>query len=177
MLELLSDPSQLLDPLLQFKNLADGRPLNGWVLRKIMEANADFDSAVAAIAKVPYVSTEYAIVSGVKKGVIMSRNPDDVAFTQTLGQKNFEERSDYIIMTNFDFFHHDVREYFDPTGGEVGHPRRIAAQQLLNSTAANSLTPEFLFETINAKGVIADTIFQAIINVETGLWNVSMPDL
>jgi hypothetical protein len=160
-----------------FKNLADGRPLNGWVLRKIMEENADYDSAIAAIAKVPYVSTEYAIVSGVKKGIILSKNPDDVAYTQTLGQQNFDEREDYIIMTNFDFFDHDIREYFDPTGGQIGYPRRVAAQKLLNSTADKSLTPEFLFNTINAKGVLADTIFQAVMNVEKGLWNVSQPDL
>ena len=29
----------------------------------------------------------------------------------------------------------------------------------------------------NHKGVLADTIFHAILNVETGLWNVSQPDL
>ena len=61
--------------------------------------------------------------------------------------------------------------------GKIGHPRRVAAQALLNSTTEGGLTPEFLFETINAPGVLADTIFQAIINVETGLWNVSQPDL
>jgi len=55
------------------------------------------------------------------------------------------------------------------------HPRRIAAQEILNATTV--LTPEALFDTINHKGVIADTIFQAIMNVETGLWNVSQPDL
>jgi hypothetical protein len=38
------------------------------------------------------------------------------------------------------------------------------------------LTPEVLFEVINAKGVIADTIFQAVMSVEKGLWNVSQPD-
>jgi hypothetical protein len=41
----------------------------------------------------------------------------------------------------------------------------------------NGLTGEFLFNVINAKGVIADTIFQAVMNVELGLWNVSQPDL
>ena len=165
-----------------FSNLVGGKELNGWQLRKIMEEHADYDSATAAIAAAPYVSTEYAIVSGVKKGKIMSKNADAenvpaVAYTQTLGQKNFDERDDYIIMTNFDFFDHDIREYADPTGGQVGYPRRIAAQKMLNGTAPNSLTPEFLFETINHKGVIADTIFQAVINVEKNLWNVSMPDL
>ena len=69
----------------------------------------------------------------------------------------------------------DVREWFDPTGGRIGRPRRIVAQQQLN--ASNVLTPQVLFDTINHPGVIADTIFQAIINVEKGLWNVSQPDL
>jgi len=63
----------------------------------------------------------YSIVSGVKKGVIFSKAPDSVAYTQTLGKVggNFGEREDYIIITNFDFFYHDIREYFDPTGGKV----------------------------------------------------------
>ena len=43
--------------------------------------------------------------------------------------------------------------------------------------STTSLTPEFLFETINAKGVLADTIFQAVISVEKSYWNVSCPDL
>lgn len=161
-----------------FKNLLEERrPFNGWTLRKILENVADYEDAVSAVASAPYISTEYAIMSGVKKGVIMSKDPDRVAYTQTLGQHNFDERNDYIIMTNFDFFFHDFREYFDPTGGQIGHPRRIAAQKLLNSTAEYGLTGEFLFDVINAKGVIADTIFQAVMNVELSLWNVSQPDL
>lgn len=35
---------------------------------------------------------------------------------------------------------------------------------------------EYLFETINHEHTLADTIFQAIIDVEKGLWNVSQPD-
>ena len=64
---------------------------------------------------------------------------------------------------------------FDPTGGEIGHPRRVVAQQFLNASAV--LTPAILFEAINTYGVIADTVFQAIINVELNVWNVSQPDL
>jgi hypothetical protein len=77
--------------------------------------------------------------------------------------------------SNFDFFFHDIREMFDPTGGEIGHPRRVVAQQFLNASAV--LTPAILFEAINTHGVIADTVFQAIINVELNVWNVSQPDL
>ena len=67
-----------------------------------------------------YISTEYAIVSGVQKGVILAKDPDTVAHTQTLGRPNWGQRDDYIIITNFDFYFHDIREQFDPTGGEEG---------------------------------------------------------
>ena len=158
-------------------NLLGGRLLNGWTLRKILEQEAEYEKAIEAISTKPYTSTEYAIVSGVQKGMIVSRNPDHVAYRQILGQKNFDEPDDYIIITNFDFFYHDIREGFDPTGhGGLGKPsRRIAAQRLLNASSA--LTPEVLYDVINAKYVLADTVFQAIINVEKNLWNISQPDM
>ena len=158
-------------------NLESGRKLNGWQLRKILETTDTFDDAIQKISTIPYASTEYAIVSGVQKGQIISRNPDNVAYRQVLGQKNFDEPDDYIIITNFDFFYHDIREQFDPTaGGGFKKPtRREAAQKILNSSTA--LTPQVLFDTINAEYVLADTVFQAIINVELGLWNISQPDL
>ncbi|KAL1499283.1 hypothetical protein AB1Y20_011492 [Prymnesium parvum] len=157
------------------RNLLGGRTLNGWSVRQTLEMCADYACAVAKLSSVPYVSTEYAIVSGVRKGTILSRSPDGVAFTQTLGQPNYDERADYIIMTNFDFFWRDLREWFDPTGGRLFRPRRLVAQKLLN--ASKVLTPQVLFDTINAEGVIADTVFQALINVEKDIWNVSQPDL
>ena len=43
--------------------------------------------------------------------------------------------------------------------------------------ASEVLTPEVLFEAINGDGTIADTIFQAVINVEKDVWNVSLPEL
>ena len=159
------------------KNLLGGKTLNGWTLRKIMAAHADYESATAAIASAQYASPEYAIVSGVKKGLIYARNPTYVAHTQRLGQHNFDERDDYIIITNFDFFFHDIREYLDPTGWQKGlhKPRRVFAQEQLNKTAV--LTPDVLFATINAPGVIADTVFQALISVEDDVWNASQPVL
>lgn len=99
-----------------FHNLEHGRPLNGWTLRKICENQPDYESAITAISTAPYVSTEYAIVSGVRKGTILARDPDSVAHVQTLGEDNFDERSDYIIITNFDFFFHDVSRGSFPLG-------------------------------------------------------------
>jgi hypothetical protein len=158
------------------ENVLGGRELNGWVLRKTLEEETTYESAVERIATSNYASTEYAIVSGVRKGTILAKDPEGVAHTQTLGQPNFEERDDYIIITNFDYFWGDVREWFDPTGGNGAfHPRRIAAQKQLNAT--DVLTPEALFDTINNEGVFADTIFQAVINVEKGTWDVSQPEL
>ena len=159
------------------RNLLSGRPLNGWSVRKVLEDVASYDDAVANISAVPFISTEYSILSGVRKGTIISRNPDGVAYVQTLGRHNFDERDDYVIITNFDFFWRDFREYLDPTGGRILRPRRIEAQRLLNATPAGALTPRALFDTLNARGVLADTIFQAIMSVEADIWNVSLPDL
>lgn len=61
----------------------------------------------------------------------------------------------YIIVTNFDYWDHDIREYLDPTAGEIGVPRRIVAETILNNT--KSITPELLYEVINTKGVKAIT--------------------
>lgn len=107
--------------------------------------------------------------------MILARSPGEVVHTQVLGEVNYQERSDYVIMTNFDFYWHDVREWFDPTGGNgIGHPRRIAAQTVLN--ASDAVTSQVLWAAINSKGDFADTVFQAIINVEQRLWNISIPD-
>ena len=105
--------------------------------------------------------------------LILARNPDNVAHTQTLGDN--EDGKDYVIITNFDFFWGDVREWFDPTGGKgMFHPRRVYAQKVLDD--ADVLTTGVMWEAINNEGTFADTIFQAIINVEKGLWNISQPE-
>ena len=73
----------------------------------------------------------------------------------------------------------DFREWFDPhtrgpDGAGPGHPRRVSAQQLLNATRKSTLTATELFRVIDSPGVTAgDTIFQAIMSVERGEWNVS----
>uniref|UniRef100_A0A7S0JHN9 ceramidase n=1 Tax=Calcidiscus leptoporus TaxID=127549 RepID=A0A7S0JHN9_9EUKA len=170
-----------------FGNLLSGRTLNGWQLRKTLETCEHYGCAVERLSTVPYASTEYAVISGVRKGTILSRNPDGVAYTQTLGKPaSDKERKEYIIITNFDFFWNDIREWFDPTGG-IGmlKPRRVEAEKVLNGIldAGGALTPEAMFQAINARGVVAPsskgdgTVFQAVINVELSLWNVSIPVL
>jgi hypothetical protein len=60
----------------------------------------------------------------------------------------------------------------------MGKPsRRVAAQTMLNATTVGGITADVLFQTLNHKDVLADTVFQAIINVEKGVWNISQPDL
>jgi len=156
--------------------LVEKRTLNGWTVRKTLETAPDFEAAVHALSTTPYVAPMYNILSGVRKGAILARDPDSLAFQLTLGQSNPQCRSDYIIITNFDFWWGDIREWFDLSGGEVGHPRRLVAQKVLNSTSP--LTPEIVYSALSAKGVQAgDTIFQGVFNVEKGLWNVTLPDL
>jgi N-acylethanolamine-hydrolysing acid amidase len=163
-----------------FRNLESGREMNGWTLRKIMETTPDYETAVEQIKKAKFVSTEYSIISGVRKGVIVSKSPEGFVHEQVLGEG--ADSQDYILITNFDYFWHDVREYFDPTGhgGFFLHPtRRQEAQRLLNAALQERkrISPDDLFATLNAKYVIADTVFQGLFNVEKGVWNASQPVL
>jgi len=156
--------------------VVEKRLLNGWIARKTMETAPDFEAAVLALSTTPYVAPMYNVLSGVRKGVILARDPDGLAFQLTLGKVNPQCRSDYILITNFDFWWGDIREWFDPTSSIIGHPRRLEAQKVLN--ASTVITPAVIHAAISNKGVQAyDTIFQAIINVEKGLWNVTLPDL
>jgi len=52
-------------------NLFSSRDLNGWSLRKVLESTDNYDDALEKISTVQYASTEYAILSGVKKGTIL----------------------------------------------------------------------------------------------------------
>jgi len=147
------------------------RAISGWTKRKILENVDNYEDAVEALSTSLYSSTEYNIVSGVKKGTILARNPDGLAYQLPLT----DSAKKYIIMTNFDYIWGDVKEIFDPTGGKgIFHPRRKPAEALLDN--ADAMTPELLFNVINDFEVMAkDTIFQVIMNVETGLWNASLP--
>jgi hypothetical protein len=147
------------------------RPISGWTKRKILENHDNYEDAVEAFSNTPYPASEYNIVSGVKKGVVLARNPDGLAYKLPLN----ESSKKYIIMTNFDYIWHDIKERFDPsTVKGMFHPRRKAAEKILDSAAV--ITPEVLSKVLNDDAVMAkDTIFQVILNVETGLWNASLP--
>ena len=70
-----------------------------------------------------------------------ARNPDGVAHTQTLGRHNYLQPPEYILITNFDFFFHDVRELFDPTGSSALAPATASfasAAAILAASAAAS---------------------------------------
>lgn len=158
-----------------FQNLfKNKRDLSGWTKRKILEQHDNYEDAVQAFSYTPYASTEYNIIAGVRKGVILARTPDGLAYQIQLN----ESSKDYIIVTNWDYVWHDIRENFDPTeasGEGIFHPRRKAAEKILDSRSG-AITPELLFEVINDEGDMSpDTIFQVIMNVETGLWNASLP--
>jgi hypothetical protein len=155
-----------------FRNLfKEKREISGWTKRKILENHDNYEDAVEAFSNTPYPASEYNIISGVKKGVILARDPDGVAYKLPLE----ESENNYIIMTNFDYPWNDVKELFDPTSVKgLGHSRRKDAQKILD--AAPVITPELIFSTMNDDGVMAkETIFQVVMNVEKGLWNASLP--
>lgn len=149
---------------------SEKRTPSGWVKRKIMEEIDNYDDAVEAFANRPYIATEYNIISGVRKGVILGRNPDGAAY-----RINLNESDRYIIMTNFDYVYGDLKEYFDPTSPMgIGHSRRKGAMKLLEQTP--HFTPESLMNLMFDDEVVAkDTIFQAVFNVEKNTMTSRLP--
>lgn len=144
------------------KNIfTEKRTASGFVKRKILEEIDNYEDAVEAFSTRPYIATEYSIISGVKKGIILARNPDGLAYKIDL-----KDEDRYIIMTNFDYVYGDIRERFDYTSVMgVGHSRRKGAMKLLDQTP--TFTPESLMELMFKKEVAAkDTIFQVVFNVE-----------
>lgn len=108
------------------------RPYICWLNRKFLSTETDFDKLVAYYSnpEIQTVEPAYMILSGVGKGVILAREPDSLVYKMDLDDPG----RDYLIVTNFDYWWHDFREYFDPTGGKLDHPRRIAAEKVLNAS-------------------------------------------
>jgi len=149
--------------------LSEKRTPGGWVKRKIMEEVDNYEDAVEAFSTRPYAATEYNIVSGVKKGCIIARNPDGAAYRIDLNDDR------YIVMTNFDYVYGDLKEYFDPTSPMgIGHSRRKGAMKLLDQT--NNITAEGLMDLMFDDEVVAkDTIFQSVFNVEKNSVDMRLP--
>jgi len=146
------------------------RTTSGWVKREVLQNIDNFEDAVAAFSTKPYASTEFNIISGNQKGIILARDPDSVYHTLTLGP----QKNDYIIITNFDYWDHDFKEWLDPTSIHFRHSRRIGAERLLNSSS--DIDFKTLYKTMNDEEVIAkDTIFQAFMNVQTDSYKSFLP--
>jgi hypothetical protein len=146
------------------------RTTSGWVKRQVLENIDNFEDAVEAFSSKPYASTEFNIISGNQKGVILARDPDNLYHKQVLGPN----KNDYIIMTNFDFWDQDFKEWFDPTSIHFGHSRRIGAETLLNKSS--NINFDYLYKTMNDDEVIAkDTIFQMFANVEKDTYKTFLP--
>mmetsp|Transcript_42535 Transcript_42535/g.76408 ORF Transcript_42535/g.76408 Transcript_42535/m.76408 type:complete len:468 (+) Transcript_42535:33-1436(+) len=146
------------------------RTTSGWIKRKVLESIDNFEDAVEALSTKPFASTEFVIMSGTQKGVILARDPDDLYHKETLGP----HKNDYILITNFDFWDHDKKEWFDPTSIHFGHSRRVGAERLLNNSV--NINSDYLYQTLNDDEVIAkDTIFQMLANVEKDSYKTYLP--
>merc|ERR1719395_70129 len=139
-----SNIKNLLDLLFKEKRMT-----SGWIKREVLQNIDNFEDAVKAFSTRPYASTEFNIISGNQKGVILARNPDDLYHTLTLGPN----KNDYIAITNFDFWDHDIKEWFDYTFIHFGHSRRIGVEKILN--ASTNINEAVLYDTLSNEEVIA----------------------
>jgi N-acylethanolamine-hydrolysing acid amidase len=164
--------SRFLDKVKDAQNVvtnlySERRPLSGWIARKTLEEVDNYEDAVKAFSSKPYPNPEYNIISGVKKGVILARDPDSLAYKIDLGKHR------YIIMTNFDYTTGDEKEWYGPNSHK-GESRRERAQKILDDS--DVITPQLLQDVLNDEHVMHDNLlFQAMINVEHGTYDTALP--
>lgn len=108
---------KMLDNLLEKRS-----PLITWKIRELLENATTYEEAVETLSTAEVVCTNYVVISGPGKGTILARDPSSLEHQITL-----QPEDKYIIITNFDYWDHDIREWFDYTTGEIGTPRRIVA--------------------------------------------------
>jgi N-acylethanolamine-hydrolysing acid amidase len=145
------------------------RNLSGWVARKILENTDNYEDAVKAFSETPYPNPEFNIISGVRKGTILARRPEGLAYKLDL-----DKNHSYVLVTNFDHVYNDPKEWLFDTRSE-GVSGRVRAETLLNASRSK-IIPEYLLQVLNDNDVIANTtIYQALINVEHGYFNSTHP--
>lgn len=153
------------------------REPSGWLVRKVMENNVNYEDAVQAMSNAKFASPLYILMSGVKKGVILAHDPDSLAYKLEFGKKR------YIIMTNYDYISPtkhksstvNSKAWLDTVElNGFGQRQRLAADTIMN--ASKNVTAELLHQALNDKAVISsETIFQAIINVEKDMYKSTLP--
>ena len=61
-----------------YELLVAKRPLNVWSVRKVLETVDTYEQAVEYLIKVEMTAPMYLIISGVKKGTILARSPNNL---------------------------------------------------------------------------------------------------
>jgi hypothetical protein len=112
-----------------------------WKIRKTLENVQTYEEGVQTLSTELFTSPIYLIISGVRKGTILAREPASLAHQLVLGV----DSPVYIVMTNFDYWNNDWREYFDPTADF--YRRRIGVMKALDGL--DYVSEEILFETLN----------------------------
>merc|ERR1719198_964090 len=155
--------------MMLMKNLyMERRNPGGWSARKVFEDTDNYDDAFKAFSTMKLPNPEYIIMSGVKKGAVLARDPDSLAYKMEL-----DEKHPYVIMTNFDYSKGDKKEFLQPTRVK-GLSARVRAQNLLDQSS--EVTPKLLKSILNERDVLSkNVLYQSLSNVEQDRFDSSLP--
>lgn len=146
---------------------------SGWTARKILEETGNYEDAVKSFSTMRYPHPEYNLISGVRKGTILARDPDKLAYKLDLKKRR------YIIMTNFDFPVDDESELLQSskkkkTNKKKGLSPRERAQHLLDK--GKVMSPMLMQNVLNDQDVVSNNaLFEAMINVEHDKYSTTLP--
>jgi N-acylethanolamine-hydrolysing acid amidase len=157
------------DGMMLMKNLYMERREPGlWQIRKVLTDTDNYDDAFKAFSTMKLPNPEYIIMSGVKKGAVLARDPDSLAYKMEL-----DEKHPYVIMTNFDYSKGDTKEFLQPTRVK-GLSARVRAQNLLDQSS--EVNPKLLKSILNDRDVLSkNVLYQSMSNVEKDRFDSSLP--
>lgn len=150
--------------------LKEKRKPSGWIHRHILENVDNYEDAVKALSSIPYPSPQFTLVSGVKKGVILARDPDGLAYKRELGDEP------YLLVTNTDGkIGNTSQAWLDTvTSNKFGDDRKLAAERIMSGSKV--ITPELLQRAISDDAVAGNlTVLSAVMNVERGIYSTILP--
>ena len=133
-----------------------------WLLRKTVEEEGDYASAVKRLKTTPIAGPVYFVVSGIQgnEGIIIERDSNKVHAAYELSDENW-----FIVQTNYD------RDRPDPSDDQ----RRIPAENRLKERGNKNFKEQDLFDTVMSKNptLNLETIYTVVMVSSTGYHNTT----
>jgi len=152
------------------KNLAaakKGGAVNGWVARRVMETEPDFEKAVQTLYATNFMAPQYFIMSGAKpwQGAVLTIDRGAKHLEGTPAIQYLDKDKGYLVETNFDL------NKVSP------EPRLDVANAMLSEEPKTFVSKEHLMRFMRTPLLLnPSTVFSTVMVPATGDYRTTLPD-